>query len=181
MFDNPLSKCLNILRTYLKSEATMSKHVSAGLCLRGDVHTDPGNAELLLVCEGGGRGSLKNHEAWQLPGGKCCMTVKTHHCCEETPEETLMREFTEETGLTCSVGSILLTQARPSSYGGRFDYHVFKVEITGGAMLKRKVMRNFESPMWFKLSELPPWIYSSHQYVIKRLLGPWIRNIPVSA
>lgn len=148
----------------------MSKHTSQAVCLRG-WEKGPRNAEVLLVCEESKTNADKESWRWSLPGGKCCaITVAVSDCCEEKPEETVLREFQEETGYEGKVISSEWSE-EVETPGTTLSHtrHVFRVEIMGGAPLQKKVFLQ-ETPKWFLLSQLPRNLFPSHRKIVERVV-----------
>ena len=143
----------------------MSKQTSRGLCLRKNGN----NIEILLVCEPSDR-ELKDSYRWALPGGKCCSDITTRaDCCNETPEQTIIREAKEETGYNIAIVRML-------SHDEKYEYsrYAFLIEITDGTKANNKVPGGKESLTWFSIKNLPRNMFTGHrriveQYMIQRL------------
>src|SRR3989344_1061277 len=86
-------------------------HRSGGIALR---RLGSDGFAVLLVCEPSETDEHKEGYHWSLPGGKCCdrsiKEGKIVDCCSETPEQTLVREFKEETGYDVVPGAVFEKQ-----------------------------------------------------------------------
>lgn len=146
----------------------MSKHVCLALCFR---NTEKGllNTEILLVCEATQANDPKEGWQWSLPGGKCCKQKrKTVDCCQEKPEETVVREFKEETGHIAEIKQLFSSRELVNDeMKNKFMQHVYTVEIKCGQMLENKTPSGSNSPQWFKLSAVPRSLFVSHQKIIR--------------
>lgn len=153
----------------------MSKHSSLVLCLR-NTHKDPVKQEVLLVCDSPSiKSDLKPAWRWGLPGGKCCDDkLTTRHCCEETPEETAIREMLEETGYRTEVELLFSDERMNQESREKFIRFVFRGTIIGGTKLQKNLPSGLVcavSPAWFKLGDFPRNSHYSHQEIIKRYFG----------
>lgn len=159
----------------------MSKHWAAGICLDA---LDTGKpVSILLVCEPTDeRKDEKDAWRWSLPGEKCCDDKRSEQlCCEETPRETLKREFREETGFEVEPVEVLLQEEKVNRKDGReHQRFIFLVKIVGGEALKKKAF-NQESPKWFFLAKLPRNLFPSHLRIIREsVLSLLHRNLTSS-
>lgn len=153
----------------------MSKHTSIAVCLKREGELK--NAEVLLVCEESVTRIEKDSFRWSLPGGKCCaITVAAPHCCPETPEETALREFREETGYAGKIISYQWTdEFETQGTDILYKRHVFRVAIASGKPLQKKVFLR-ESPKWFPLRNLPRNLFLSHKKIIERIILELLKN-----
>lgn len=145
----------------------MAKHACSGICLRGGEGGLLG-VEVLLVCEPNLSCSDKEGWRWQLPGGKCCESKVSGNCCIETPEETVIRECSEETGYIVAPKKLIFCRIF-----GTHKQCVFFTEITGGEPLKKRVF-NRETPQWFLLNRLPRSLFPSHRKIIRDFVFSWL-------
>lgn len=148
----------------------MSKHAALAICLK-DRNRIPREQSLLMVCDDvTNKYDEKNTWRWQLPGGKCCDDkLKMVDCCSEKPEDTVIREFKEETGFDARIEKFLFDDERvnPESRE-KFRRYVYLVRITGGEALQNIVPGGQTSPKRFKLGAMPRNSFKSHQEVILR-------------
>jgi ADP-ribose pyrophosphatase YjhB (NUDIX family) len=77
---------------------------------------------LLLVL----RGNEPDRGTWSLPGGR----VEAG----ESPEDAVVREMAEETGLDVRVLELIAQVERPHANGGRYVIDDFAVEAIGGTL-----------------------------------------------
>lgn len=141
-------------------------HWSGGVVLRRNGKT----VEILLVCEPSSLSELKEGYRWSLPGGKCCNRGleerKMVNCCAETPEQTLIREFKEETGYDIAPVRLFGKESRDIH-----DRYVFVARIVGGEPLHKTVPGDKESPAWFPLNKIPRNTLNSHQRIIRTYIA----------
>jgi len=98
--------------------------------------------EILLIK----RGKQPDKGKWVVPGG--------HVKYNETPEEALIREIKEETGLRVEILGTILTEVDKAGIDPR-GYHLattFLTKPTGGKLIKTKEALDIK---WFKLGRLP--------------------------
>ena len=139
----------------------MSRQWSGGICLR-----KAGNGiEVLLVCEPS-ESDLKESYRWSLPGGKCCNNYgKMVNCCQETPEQTMVRESKEETGY-----DVIMVRLFGQEEKDMHKRYVFVISIVGGQPLGKKIPGGKESPSWFPIRSLPRNMFPSHRRIIEQYI-----------
>ncbi len=96
-----------------------------------------------------GRSAYGDAGKWMLPGGGI------EH--GEDPREAVARSFTEQTGLTVEVDSLLEVGSDYRQVAGGIDFHgifiVYQVSVTGGE-LRAEADGTMLSPTWIKPAEL---------------------------
>jgi 8-oxo-dGTP pyrophosphatase MutT (NUDIX family) len=142
----------------------LAKHTTVGICIDGN---SLNSARILLVCEES-KDLNKASYRWSLPGGKCCSLKRgdtSEICCSETAEQTIVREFKEETGYEINKPKLFFSK-HENFPSGEFDRHVFIVDIACGKPHGRKVF-NHETPKWFSLRDMPRNLFSLHRNMIR--------------
>lgn len=139
-------------------------HWSGGVALR---KLGSNGLAVLLVCEPSETDEHKESYHWSLPGGKCCSGSiergKMVNCCLETPEQTLVREFKEETGYDVIPGAIFEQQDKV--HHKKFFFGLKKIS---GQQIKKPVPGGKESPTWFPINKMPRNLYPSHRHAIQK-------------
>ena len=122
---------------------------------------------VLLVCEPSSTDKHKESYRWSLPGGKCCdgriKEGKMVNCCSETPEQTLVREFKEETGYDVVPGAVFEKQDK-----GNHLKFFFRMMGISGQMIKKPIPGGKKSPQWFPVNKLPRNLFISHRRMIEK-------------
>lgn len=139
-------------------------HWSGGVALR---KFGSNGFAVLLVCEPSETDEYKEGYRWSLPGGKCCNRSikegKMVDCCSETPEETLIREFKEETGYDIVPGTVFEKQDKTDHL--KF---FFRMRGISGQMLQKQIPGEKTSPHWFPVNKLPRNLFISHRRMIEK-------------
>ena len=139
-------------------------HWSGGVALR---KMGGNGIAVLLVCEPSETSEQKEGYRWSLPGGKCCDGSinggRMVNCCLEAPEQTLIREFKEETGYDIVPGAIFEKQ-------DKVDHLKFFFGLKGlsGHQIQKLIPGGNISPKWFPINRLPRNLFVSHRRVIEK-------------
>jgi len=141
-------------------------HWSGGIALR---RLGSDGFAVLLVCEPSETDEHKEGYHWSLPGGKCCdrsiKEGKIVDCCSETPEQTLVREFKEETGYDVVPGAVFEKQDKINHL--KF---FFRMRSISGQILQKSIPGGKTSPQWFPINKLPRNLFISHRQMIGKYI-----------
>ena len=150
----------------------LSKHSALVLCLRNRDRDLVDQEVLLVYNKPKDKNDLKPGNMWGFPGGKCCNEkLRSENCCAETPEQTAVREFLEETGYIINVVQLYSDKLVHPESREKFVRYTYFGNLVGGKQLINYSGNDIISPRWFRLGAFPRNSYISHQKIIKRYFG----------